>query len=299
MSRAIGSTVVVALVALGAREAAASEGARLQVRRGMGAESCGETRELAAAIERVLGRRVFGGDATLSVDVAYSRGEAGYHAAITLRGDKTGTRALDDASPTCDALREAVAVTVSLLIDKPAERPVGTSPPTDGFVEVGGALDLGFLPRLAPELRLGLGLRFLDRFRAAIGAGLSPSESVALPPGTVRVGLTYGWLRLCGEPTDPHGGMGLLICARGTLGSMAGTGSSDYVEHGTARRLWSTVGLGGEVRQNVTGTAFVSLRLFGDASLRRQSFYVADVGTAWTAPRVAADGEISLGLLFF
>lgn len=120
------------------REArAAGARASLAVHREVGAETCANTDELAALVESVAGSRVITGPEPkpIHLDVRIRREGGGYKSVIELSGARSGTRALDDEGPGCDVLSQALAVTISVLLDTavdvepPPPKPRAPEPP--------------------------------------------------------------------------------------------------------------------------------------------------------------------------
>jgi hypothetical protein len=110
-----------------------------------GAEECVGTQQLARAVEDRLGRTVFvsAAEADVSVEGHIEPQPKGWRAVITLRdakGTLLGTRELATEKPSCDALREQLALVIAVMIDPDAgSRPkpgpsanasaAGTTPP--------------------------------------------------------------------------------------------------------------------------------------------------------------------------
>ena len=105
--------------------------AELIVERGPGALACPDAPGLEDAIERVgavpEGERP-SGDLELHVQIV--RTDQGYRAVIRASGRKSGVRTLDLPGPSCDALTEAVAVTLAILMDREIREPEPDEPPT-------------------------------------------------------------------------------------------------------------------------------------------------------------------------
>src|SRR5262245_51916025 len=95
--------------------------AALVVTRDDGARDCPDSAVLGARVETVAGKELFAaaGDAARDtwVQVEFVRSITGYRAVISARGQRQGTRALDDVGPECSSLAEAVAVTLAILLD--------------------------------------------------------------------------------------------------------------------------------------------------------------------------------------
>jgi len=91
--------------------------------RGDGAEDCPGTPELAREVERRLGRSVFEGAATRSLEVYTERTLAGYRSQVFVRDREQrtlGRRELASEEPSCASLFSATALSLALLIDPDA-----------------------------------------------------------------------------------------------------------------------------------------------------------------------------------
>jgi len=101
-----------------------------------GAESCIGARELALAVERLLGRAVFVSTAKAELSVegrVEARDGGAWHAVIVVadeQGQVLGTRELDSAEPDCRSLDDPVALAIALMIDPDAA--LAPTPPASG-----------------------------------------------------------------------------------------------------------------------------------------------------------------------
>jgi hypothetical protein len=102
-----------------------------------GAEECIATQPLARAVEERLGRTVFvsAAEADVSVEGRVEGAPKAWRATITLRDSKgalLGTRELTSDKPSCDSLREPLALVIAVMIDPDASsRPEPPPPPPD------------------------------------------------------------------------------------------------------------------------------------------------------------------------
>lgn len=126
------------LCASPSRADARGEAVRLSWVRGPGAEACSSEAALAGRVAARLGRDPFSDRAARSIEGLVVRKDDRFSARIYVRDDKgalLGVRELDDASPTCSALDEAVTLAVALAIDPeaalqpPPPTPVEPPPP--------------------------------------------------------------------------------------------------------------------------------------------------------------------------
>jgi hypothetical protein len=100
-----------------------------------GADACVSTQDLARDVETRLGRAVFvsAAQADLSVEgrIEPAKRRPGWHAVLVLRdasGATLGTREITRTEPSCDSMREPVALVVALMIDPDAESPPSSQP---------------------------------------------------------------------------------------------------------------------------------------------------------------------------
>ncbi|HEY5921134.1 MAG TPA: hypothetical protein VIV11_05665 [Kofleriaceae bacterium] len=127
--------IVTALTVFALHEAHAADGSArhtLRWTRGPGAEACIDAPALTTAVEARLGYRAFG-DAAAAVNIeAHVQAKApGWHVAIAVRrddGTALGARELDERSPDCRVLDEALVLMIALIVDPDAA--MRASPPT-------------------------------------------------------------------------------------------------------------------------------------------------------------------------
>jgi hypothetical protein len=127
---------VALFAALCARRAAAAElpGARLEVSRAAGAETCPDEDQLAAELSGRIGPRSPSDPELLLFSVDFEGSAETYVARVRVGGRKQGERTLRAAGPTCDSLRDALVVTLLVLLDEEraaaVEAPSSTGAPT-------------------------------------------------------------------------------------------------------------------------------------------------------------------------
>lgn len=122
------------LCASPSRADARGETVRLSWVRGPGAELCSSEAALAGRVAARLGRDPFSDRAARSIEGLVVRKDERFSARIYVRDDRgalLGVREIEDASPTCSALDEAVTLAVALTIDPEA----ALQPPTPTPVE--------------------------------------------------------------------------------------------------------------------------------------------------------------------
>lgn len=259
----------------------------------------------------------------IELDVRFERdGEGVFTAVVRSHGRKVGERKLHDRSATCDALSEAVSVSIALLLDgaahddsaesradsepsplaSAAAPPVDASPTTRNAVPseptgepfrarvglaVGGGYGLGGSALLGGG-QLGVALSGL---RLELGGLASLPSSAAYHAGEVKTSLLLGHLRACyllgrSFAVGP--------CAVFGVGRLRGEGRG-FDQAFRSDLLWTAAGLG------LTAESRLTRRLYGAVGatlwvpLRRQTFSVEYAGIAWESRPVAGVLTATLG----
>lgn len=110
--------------------ATAEPKATLSVQRGVGAETCADSTELRSLIEAIAGAGTIADQkAPLHLDVRIIKTRKAFVATIDLTGKRKGTRTIEEAGPGCEVLAQALAVSISVLLDE--VEPVVPEPPPD------------------------------------------------------------------------------------------------------------------------------------------------------------------------
>ena len=313
----------VILTLLGVCDGSEAQEAEVTVDRALGAEQCPDAQALQLAIERVgvvpEGPRP---DGELRLHVSIGPTGGGFRAEIRATGRKTGVRTLDVPGD-CDALTDAVAVTLALLLDRelrdsepdpqplppepepadplpapvanppqPSARepvlPTAAPPPSSrwqGGVTLGGGVTHG-LPHGWSGMPDGeLWVRD-DAYSLALGGFWAPTRTVSFAPGTVEVRLLGGRVRGCGLAWGTWEGVHLGGCVEGVVGQLRGRGDG-FATNRTQQRPWYALGAsvsGGGPIHGTVGWAFGAGVL---APVQRESFSVDRVGRAYEADAVA------------
>lgn len=149
-----------------------------------------------------------------------------------IRSDDGGTRELEAPGPDCQALADASAITLALLLDA-APPPEEPAPPaslklTEG---AGAGLLLGTPRDVAPVLLAEVGLG-LARWRLGLGALWALPRRSDFGPGDVRSELLAGSARAC-FLLAPH----LSLCSGAYLGALK-MRARGYTRDEEARSLW-------------------------------------------------------------
>lgn len=303
--------------------------AQLSVEHAVGAEQCAGREQLERRVEGILRRPLrAGADAgSLSIEVAFERALGGaFVARVSASGPKPGQRVLRDSSPTCDALSEAVAVAIALLLDsaqaevselppapKPAPAPEPATSPTPetapalsdassrheseswwlrASLEAGGGYGLGGNGTL---LGLGrVGARY-GHWALDLGAAANLATAHDFDGGAVRTSLLFGSLRGCYLRGRA---LSLGPCAQLGVGRLRGEGSG-YSEGLTTSLPWLAVGLGLAAEAQLSSRLFVALEATLWVPTQRQTFSVQNAGIAWESKPVAGVLAAGLGVTLF
>ena len=116
--------VLAVLAVFASHETRADAHHALRWTRGLGAEACIDAPALTAAVEARLRNRVFGEtDAAVIIEAHVQTMTPGWHVAIAVRRDDgtlIGKRELDERSPNCRVLDEALVLMIALIVDPDA-----------------------------------------------------------------------------------------------------------------------------------------------------------------------------------
>lgn len=161
-----------------------------------GAEECVATQPLARAVEDRLGRTVFvsAADADVSVEGRIDGAPKSWRATITIRDAKgalLGTRELSSDKPSCDSLRDSLALVIAVMIDpaassRPKPAPSQTAAPTATGLQAPPVVVVQREEVLVPaEKPSPPAWRFDSSIGVAAGAGLVPSPYAGLYAGFI------------------------------------------------------------------------------------------------------------------
>ena len=272
------AALLVALVAAFSSAARADPiRASLAVTRDEGSRGCPDSASLAERVETVAGKPLFdmaaGASRDTWVTVEFVRDFGGYRAVISARGTRQGTRTLDDVSPECASLADAVSITLAILLDPAgtksdaaaAPTPVASAPvavanapvatprsdsapsgassaskqrePTTFGVEASAGASLAVLDGFAPFVEAGGRARFGAVFALGLGGGYVPQDRVEFGSGSVDVSLAFGYLRACANLLPKRRTI-LEACLEPMLGGLRGSGN-DYETTDTEWLFWS------------------------------------------------------------
>jgi hypothetical protein len=297
----------------------------LTVDRSPEAIDCPDGGDLMARVEHILQRPLPNPDRSpqpvrLHISVHFAKRSTEYTAALEFRGPKTGERHLLDRSESCEALADAVSVTIALALDRELEP---SAPPTTARAERSApapapsvtsrtdsatpkpvpsarAWDVRALIEGGPTFGFGkpaafaLGQHLLVRFRRGwllgVGANAVLPTTTDAGAGGVRTSSVFGSVRGC---YLWGGSYSLGPCALFGAGRLHGVGL-DFSEPRSDDLTWTAVGAGllaegplwGWVVWGLSGTLWVPLRSL--------TFSVENAGVVWRSSPVS--GAICLGV---
>jgi hypothetical protein len=301
----------------------------LVVTRAAGAEDCPDAAGIATRVAAMAGTNPFELRAEIPrntwVQIEFAEGLSGYRAVISAHGRRQGKRAIDDIGPGCTSLADAVAITLVMLLDpelaRPSPEPVPAAPPpavtpvrapkaapdvpgersarsrrVSFGVEGAGGASIGILQHGSPFVEAGVLLRSRSWFSLATGGGFVLPDRVALPSGSVELGLWYAYLRASANVFEGEGSRIALFLGPST-GSLRGEGV-DYTENPPQHLWWIAATFGAELCAALSASISWTARIFALTPLRYEGFYVMDAGDRVTAFRTpAVGGALSIGIL--
>jgi len=271
------------------------------VERAPAAFDCPDAERLTAKVEAIVGRSLSSSEdsSRIFVQVQFSQSEAGYQAHLRLTGAREGERVLRDNGQRCEALADAVAVTVALLFDPGAESPathvsVPLEPtrPALGWW-LGGRFGLGLgLVGGATWIAGGtVGISLGRRTWFELGAGTSGVRTHAFGAGSVRVRL--GSAELSGFHSLTRGEFQLGPALSLLGGVTSGTGDG-YATSSHASLAYIALGGGARAQFRVAERVLLSLRAEAVVPLQKQVFSVGYVGDAYLSSALSARADLGL-----
>lgn len=323
-SRVIGALSLATAAALAAARADAAPLPRLVVHRAPAAADCPDAPTLAAAVERLMQRPALDAaseDRLASVyEVQILRAEDGYTSIIQAGGR---TRQISDAGETCAELSEALALTLAILLDSDAPRPLppvmpSPAPPValapilpqparpparppapprrrwDVSIEVGAAQTLGVLTPASWALEGEVSLR-LRAGSIGLGALWLPARTIDAAPGTVDVWLAAATARACAAVVGELEGPRLSLCAQPMIGAIHGEGTG-YTPDRAGSSVWAALGATGLAEGPLAGPLGWSARAALIVPLTLQEFTV-DVREGSAVRQITAFDPSPVGLL--
>jgi hypothetical protein len=314
LARPVLGACALAAIAAPARGEAAGAGAlpRLSVALPADAADCPDAAAVADALREVMGRDVVTSDVSSASDerwfVEVRREPGGYGAVVRVEGARVGERRLNTPGASCGELRQAIAVTIALVLDHALVLEQAPAPKAPSLGEADGpARPWGVMLEGRVGAEAGL-LRGVGAIVAA-GAELRPPSgqwgwgagvlwvtptTVEHAPGEVRLTLWGGYLRGCrvvaGAPEGVHGS----LCALGAVGALGGEGRGFPGGNEGGRQPWAAAGLAAALQGSLGRPLGWSLTATGYAPLLRGGFSVGRGGEAYEPSSVGASLDAGL-----
>jgi hypothetical protein len=276
-------------------------GARLEVARGPGAASCPDAQALSDALRARLGSAPVAPGAPVVIEVEIRSAGEGFVSTVRASGGKQGVRTLSADGPTCDALSEALVVSLLVLLDRDPARPELEQPKRQPprstelsfWLAGGGAVTQNLPDGLSGALFGEVGMRY-GPHGLWLGGIFTPERETQFHQGFVDVTANGGQLRACtllwGSEvlrTDACA-LGLLTALRGQARAYTGRNESEL-------RPWWLVGAGADLGFSPAPwlSAGLSARLL--IAPKKESFSIEGLqGTAFETE--TAVGWLGLGL---
>jgi hypothetical protein len=248
-------------------------GVHLSWVRSPAAMSCAPAGLVQADVVRRLGYDPFGEPSETSLEVAVSKTETSWQAAIEMRsatGDALGSRTVSSDAPACTSLSAAAGLALALMIDpdaltrvveaKPVAPPARVVPPSPspsplpaleprdslGSVSVGPVLAGGVLPELALGVELRVERMIALRTYGSVGTVFLPEQRESASSARVNFGLSWAFLGLCQHfPLTAQAA--LTACASALAGALHSV-VIDPVPLRPGERFWFATSLGGRLQ---------------------------------------------------
>ena len=257
--------------------AATLPGAELTLSRSTAAASCPSEASITAELQRRLApRKVTRQPLLLRVELD-AEGTA-FSARIVVGGRRQGERKLTAEGPGCEPLRDALVISLLLLLDDdaesdaPAEAPLAPlrPPPATLWLTAGGAASHGLPRAWSSAWYAELALR-LPSWDFGLGGAWAPSRQIEFAPGSITVQTLAGRAHGCYVFTWPNWRLG--GCLRGVLALLHGQ-AQDFSQNESATRPWLLLGAGPELRWAVLPRLSLGLSAQFLASTHAQSFSI-------------------------
>lgn len=245
-------------------------------------------------------------------EISLTRRGDTWHARIQRSESRTlpaAERVLQDRSPACEPLAEAVAITIAILADSSAQgaEPQVVHPPDSDlgdklplrsesatpieppknseakvWVGAGGGAAMSWISPIAPVLGFSVTLDSVN-LRQGLRLMLTPEQNFALDPGRVVVQAWLATVFSCLQLTE--GRLGAALCATADL-SLLRARATGFDNARPSTRSYEAVGLEAQPSWYISDKVRVSALLAGMLPATRESFSVTGRGAAYVPPQL-------------
>ena len=223
------------------------------------------------------------------------------------RSSLEAPRVLQDRSPACEPLAEAVALTIAILADDTAQheqqplrtpdesarKPIAVTPPATPtgdsrngafkvWVGAGGGAAMSWIAPVAPVLGFSLGLDTFS-FRQGVRLMITTEHKFRLDPGSVVVQAWLATVFSCLQRS--HGHFGAAACATADAGMLRAS-AEGFAEGRPSTRNYEGVGLEAQPSWYISDSYRISAALGVLFPISRESFSVTGKGVAYIPPQV-------------
>jgi len=302
----------------GLARAAELPGGTLTLSASPSATGCPTEEELAAEL-RARSTATPNPEQPIELGVRIDVTEGAYSAEIRVAGRKHGERTLRTEGPSCQGLRDALLVSLLLLLDDDPERPVPqptapttpppppeptpvTHPPRNPadaslWAEVGASGTHGLPADFSAAFDGGVSFR-ARRWELGARAFWAIPRDVAFEPGTLKVGLWGVALNGCVVPFELSGGFRLSACGTAAAAELSAE-PRGFTRAWSRKRPLFLAGLGLEPRYAFGSRVSLGAVVEVLAPLRREQFSVQGLGQGYATDRMVGKAGVELGFRFW
>jgi len=286
------------------------------------AASCPTEDELAAELRQR--STVTPAPAPIQLAVHIDAVDGAYIAQIRVAGRKQGERTLRTEGPSCQGLRDALVVSLLLLLDDDpdAEIPAPTRPPpappappapasshppavaqprdpsaASVWLELGAAGTHGLPYGISASFEAGFSFRARRWEVGALGFWAVPRE-VAFAPGSLDIGLWGVGLSGCVVPVKLPQPFRLSACGLAAAAELS-VEPRGFTRRSPRKRPLFLAGVAIEPRYALGSRVSVGVSLSLSAPLLRQRFSVQGLGQGYSTDRVVGKAGLELGFRFW
>jgi hypothetical protein len=232
--------------------------------------------------------------------VTVRREASGYGAVVRAEGARSGERQLFAPGAACGELREAIAVTIALVLDhalaldspRAAAPQHADAPGPQWLLEGRLGAGAGLLPGVVTLGALGLEAG-PSAGQWAFGGGVFGVAPVTVEhdPGTVDLSLWGAYARVCGLVAGSPRALRGSVCVLGAFGALGGRGRGYPSGNQQGYSPWVAPGVAASLRGPLGGALGWSLTATGYAPLVRGGFSVGNRGLAYDPAPAGASLE--------